>query len=248
MTTALGRVLVVLPALNEADSVGAVLERVREQGLPACVVDDGSTDATAEVARAAGATVLQLPLNLGVGGALRCGFRYAVRSGYDVVVQVDADGQHDPASVQMLLDQMQATGADMVVGSRFALPEDAYSTGRARRLAMRVLAMRASHSARRRITDATSGLRAIRRPLLDEFARNYPVEYLGDTVEAMVIAGRRGAVIEECPVAMTQREAGRSSAGVGASMWYVLRVLLATELMRRRRSRRAPLPRGTGRP
>lgn len=243
------RVLVIVPALNEESSVGDVVREIAGLGLPACVVDDGSTDATAAVAEAAGATVLRLPVNLGVGGALRCGFRYAVGEGYDVAVQVDADGQHDPATVPQLLAVLRESGADMVVGSRFTGSSPAYDCGRGRRLAMRILARRASWSARRPITDATSGLRAIRRPLLDEFARHYPVEYLGDTVEAMVIAGRRGARIEECPIPMSPRLAGRPSAGLGSSIWYVIRVLLAIELMRRRREDpRAAMPNAEGAP
>ena len=206
------------------------------------MVDDGSTDATAEVARAAGAVVVPLPVNLGVGGALRCGFRYAVRNGYDVAVQVDADGQHDPADVPRLLEHLRETGADMVIGSRFAAVEHDFAVTAGRRFAMHVLARRASHALRGTITDATSGLRAIRRPLLEEFARSYPVEYLGDTVEAMIIAGRSGAKVVEPPIAMSPRAAGRASAGRLASAWYVLRVLLAVELMRRRRARPSNFP------
>jgi glycosyltransferase involved in cell wall biosynthesis len=249
VTAAAPRVLVIVPALNEESSVGDVVRAILALGLPACVVDDGSTDRTSAMAEEAGATVLRLPVNLGVGGALRCGFRFAVREGYDAVVQVDADGQHDPRVVPQLLGVLRESGADMVVGSRFADSSPNYDCGRGRRLAMRVLAWRASWSARRPITDATSGLRAIRRPLLDEFARHYPVEYLGDTVEAMVIAGRRGARIEECPIAMSPRVSGTPSAGLAASAWYVIRVLLVIELMRRRRDDpRVAMPSADGAP
>lgn len=236
----LERVLVVVPALNEAPSVGEVVRAVRAEGYDVCVIDDGSTDATAAVAEAAGAIVIRLPVNVGVGGALRCGFRYAVGNGYQVAVQVDADGQHRPSAVPRLLDHMRQTGADMVVGSRFAAVERSYAVSPGRRFAMHVLARRASHALRSPITDATSGLRAIRRPLLEEFARNYPAEYLGDTVEAMIVAGRGGALVAECPIEMSAREAGRASAGRIASAWYVLRVLLAVELMRRRRVQPPP--------
>jgi glycosyltransferase involved in cell wall biosynthesis len=242
-------VLVVMPALNEEESVGTVVRAVLELGFDACVVDDGSTDRTADVARSAGATVLSLPLNLGVGAALRCGFRYAVRNHYAIAVQVDADGQHHPAEILRLLERLRETGADMVVGSRFGAGRSTYQISTGRRLAMRVLAKRASHSVRSPITDATSGLRAIRRPLLEEFARNYPAEYLGDTVEAMIIAGRRGARVVECPIEMSPRTTGRASAGLAASAWYVLRVLLAVELMRRRRQRPpSPVPDPVGEP
>ncbi|TML17536.1 MAG: glycosyltransferase family 2 protein, partial [Actinobacteria bacterium] len=115
-----GDVLVVIPAFNEAQSVGPVVVKVSSLGYPALVVDDGSIDRTAEVAEQAGAVVLRLPVNLGVGGALRCGFRYAVTHGYRIVVQCDADGQHDPAQIARLLDAMYTHGADLVIGSRFA--------------------------------------------------------------------------------------------------------------------------------
>ncbi len=225
------RVLVVVPALNEEASVGAVVERVRAAGFDACVIDDGSQDRTAERARAAGATVLQMPNNVGVGGALRCGFRYAASTGYDTVVQVDADGQHDPFQVPDLLRRMDETGADMVVGSRFVDGPATFAVSRTRRIAMRLLARRASAALGVEITDASSGFRAIGPRLLASFVRDYPTEYLGDTVEALVIAGREGAQVVELRVEMEERQAGAASAGAIASAWYVLRVLLAIELM-----------------
>jgi glycosyltransferase involved in cell wall biosynthesis len=232
------RVLIVVPALNEERSVGAVVASTRRRGFDVCVVDDGSTDATAAAARAAGATVLQVPLNLGVGGALRCGFRWAVAQGYDAVVQLDADGQHDPAEVEQLLRAMRETAAHMVIGSRFADGSGAYEVHSARRFAMSLLARRAERVTGTPVIDSTSGFRAIRRPLLDRFAANYPVEYLGDTVEALIEAGRAGAKIIEHPISAAPRAHGRGSAGVLASTWYVARVLLATELMHNRRRRR----------
>jgi glycosyltransferase involved in cell wall biosynthesis len=239
------RALVVMPAYNEQLSVDAVVTAVLGAGLPVCVVDDGSTDETSAVARAAGATVLRLPLNLGVGGALRCGFRYAIANGYDVVVQVDADGQHDPAQVRDLLSALESTGADMVIGSRFAEGSGAYAVRGPRRLAMALLARRAAKATGVHVADSTSGFRAIRRPLLDRFAVNYPIEYLGDTVEALIEAGRAGAKVVEHPIAMSPRTHGSGSAGLVASLWYVLRVIIAIELMHKR-APRAPLA-GPGR-
>jgi glycosyltransferase involved in cell wall biosynthesis len=232
------RVLVIVPALNEERSVGAVVEATRGLGHDICVVDDGSTDATAARAREAGATVLRVPLNLGVGGALRCGFRWALAHDYDVAVQLDADGQHDPNEVAQLLTTMRETDADMVIGSRFAQGAGAYEVRSARRFAMNLLARRAARITGTYVIDSTSGFRAIRRPLLDRFAANYPVEYLGDTVEALIEAGRSGAKIVEHPISASPREHGSGSAGVLASTWYVARVLLATELMHKRRRRR----------
>ncbi len=235
-----GRTLVVMPALNEEKTVEDVVRATLAAELPVCVVDDGSTDATGERARAAGATVLRLPLNLGVGGALRCGFRYALAHGYDTVVQVDADGQHDPTQIELLLDVLAETGADMVIGSRFGQGSGPYEVRSIRRFAMRTLARRAAQITGLQVADSTSGFRAIRRPLLDRFAADYPVEYLGDTVEALIEAGRAGARVVEHPIAMSPRAHGTSSARRLASLWYVVRVIIAIELMHNR-TRRRPL-------
>lgn len=234
--TSLERVLLVVPALDEERSVGGVVDAGRRLGYDVCVVDDGSRDRTALLAARAGASVLRLPVNLGVGGALRCGFRWALEHEYDVVVQVDADGQHDPGQVDVLLDAMRETGADMVIGSRFADGAGSYKVSLARRMAMRVLSARVRRVARVRVLDSSSGFRAIRRPLLDRFAADYPVEYLGDTVEALIEAGRAGAMIVERPITMTQREHGSGTANSIASLWYVLRVILAIELQYKRRN------------
>lgn len=235
--TGAAHILLIVPALNEERSVGAVVVAGRDLGYDVCVVDDGSTDATGLRAREAGATVLTVPLNLGVGGALRCGFRWALARGYDAVVQVDADGQHDPAEVATLLKTMRESDADMVIGSRFAAGAGDYEVRSARRFAMGLLARRAEHATGTKVVDSTSGFRAIRRPLLDQFAASYPAEYLGDTVEALIEAGRAGAKIVECPISASPRSHGRGSAGTIASIWYIARVLIAIELMHNRRLR-----------
>ena len=227
-------VLVVIPAWNEERSVGRVVEEVRAHGYPALVVDDGSVDRTAQTAERAGATVLRLPVNLGVGGALRCGFRYAVSEGYDAVVQCDADGQHDPAEIARLVETMRATGADLVLGSRFSDPDAEYHVGLARRLAMRHFARLATRRTGARVTDATSGFRAIRGSLLGSFAASYPAEYLGDTIEALVRAGRSGNRVIEISVHMRRRMAGVSSATTLESIWYLIRVRAALWLQSHR--------------
>ena len=232
------RLLVIVPALNEERTVGDVVAATGNLGYDVCVVDDGSTDATATHAREAGATVLRVPLNLGVGGALRCGFRWALANGYDAAVQLDADGQHDPHEISKLLRAMRKEDADMVVGSRFADGAGEYDVRPARRFAMSLLARRAERATGTRVIDSTSGFRVIRRPLLDRFAADYPVEYLGDTVEALIEAGTVGAKVVECPISASPRAHGRGSAGVIASIWYVARVLIAIELMHNRRGDR----------
>ncbi len=231
-----GNVLIVVPALNEQNSVGSVVNTTRGLGYDVCVVDDGSTDETGKVAAGAGAQVLRLPVNLGIGGALRCGFRWALSHGYDVVVQVDADAQHNPREIALLLEVMRDSGADMVVGSRFVDGAGAYEVHRTRRVAMNTLSRRVARITGIRILDSSSGFRAIRRPLLDRFAADYPVEYL-DSVEALIDAGRTGAKIVEHPVAMSPRLEGEPSSGKLAGIWHVVRVIVAMELMHKRRPR-----------
>jgi glycosyltransferase involved in cell wall biosynthesis len=154
---------------------------------------------------------------------------------YDAVLQVDGDGQHDPNEINELLDAMRRSNADMVIGSRFTDGAGDYKVRRARRFAMGLLAKRAARATGTKVRDSTSGFRAIRRPLLDQFAASYPVEYLGDTVEALIEAGRVGARVVEHPISASPRAHGTGTAGVLASSWYVARVLLAIELMHSRR-------------
>ncbi len=219
------RVLAVLPAFNEAATVGEVVAELRGElsGVDILVVDDGSTDATGEVARAAGATVARLPYNLGVGGARRLGYRYAATHGYDVVVQMDADGQHDPRYVPKLVDALDE--ADLVIGARFAGEGD-YQVRGPRRWAMAMLSVVLSRVARTRLTDTTSGLRATGPRATELFAAWYPVEYLGDTVETVVYAARRGIAIRQVPVAMRPRAAGLPSHSAVKAAVYLFRAML----------------------
>lgn len=220
-----GRVgtLVMIPALNESATITTVVKTaLAHLDADVLVIDDGSTDDTAALARAAGATVISHPFNLGVGAAVRTAIRYAVRHDYDVGVQLDADGQHPVEGVDALLDGI-AAGHDLVVGSRFA---DGYEIGRSRRLAMRGLARVASRATHTPITDATSGFRAFSRTALDVFAKSYPSAYLSDTVEALLIAGQAGLDVHETPVAMLARQGGSPSAGAVRSAMYLARLYL----------------------
>lgn len=207
MRSTLQQTLIVLPAFNEEASVGNVIAEAfaKLPGVTCLVVDDGSTDATTAVARAAGARVAVLPYNLGVGGAMRVGFNYALQNGFANVVQVDADGQHDPADVIKLLSRIDE--ADIVLGARFAGEGD-YTAKGPRWWAMRVLARLLSRSAGVELTDTTSGFRLSGPRAVRLFARHYPAEYLGDTVESLVIASRAHLVIRQVPVAMRERAGG----------------------------------------
>lgn len=220
------RTLVVLPAFNESGSVAQVIAEIRSElpDVTCLVVDDGSSDATAEVARAAGAHVASLPFNLGVGGAMRLGFRYAVANGFDAVVQIDADGQHDPASVPPLLARLD--GADIVIGARFAGVGD-YSVRGPRRWAMKMLGGTLSRAAKTRLTDTTSGFKACGPRAIALFAEHYPAEYLGDTIEALVIALRNGLVVVQVPVAMRERMAGQPSHNPFKAAVYLGRAVFA---------------------
>lgn len=202
--------LVIIPAFNEASALPAVLEALHVEApeLDVVVVDDGSTDATADVARRTGVVVLRLPFNLGIGGALRTGFRYAVEHSYDRAVQLDADGQHDPALVRLLLDGL--ANADLVIGSRFADEAAVYDAGRTRRGAMWMLQCVLRLLSGREFSDTSSGFRAFGRPVLELFATTYPAEYL-ESVEALLSAHYRGFRIIEIPTQMRRRAAGRAS-------------------------------------
>ena len=213
--------LVVVPAHNEAGSIADVVARIQAVDLACLVVDDGSTDGTGAIARAAGAQAVCLPINLGVGGALRTGFRYAVAHGFDGVVQCDGDGQHPPERIHELIDAGE--GADIVIGSRFVAGAESFEIGRARRLAMRWLSWQLKVRSGLTVADTTSGFRYIGQPLLGEFAREFPTHYLGDTFEALLVAGRAGYRVAEVPTRIDARPIGSSTANTAAAVKYVLR-------------------------
>ena len=233
------RTLVVIPAWNEEAALPDVLRGLAEHcpDLDVLVVDDGSKDRTADVARAAGVAVAVLPYNLGIGGALRTGFRYAVRRGYDRAVQFDADGQHDPTEVPLLLAALD-DGADMVVGTRFAGGLDAdYQVGFVRRRAMRLLHVGVRMLSGRDFSDTSSGFRAFSRPMLELFARQYPVDYM-DSVEALLVACNAGMRVVEVPVRMRSRSAGTPSTRNVKLVYHYLRLLVVMAASATRRGRR----------
>lgn len=203
------RSIAIIPAYNEAGALPGVLAELRSvvPGMDVVVVSDGSCDATASVARAAGVHVVELPFNLGIGGALQTGFRFASRAGYGRAVQFDADGQHDATQIGRLLDALDG-GADLVIGNRFA--EDTYHVGLTRSRAMGLLRTGVRVLSGRRFADTSSGFRGFSAPMLAFFAETYPSEYM-DSVEALLLAIRGGFAVVEVPAAMRVRQAGEAS-------------------------------------
>jgi glycosyltransferase involved in cell wall biosynthesis len=236
------RTLVIIPAWNEEEALPgtlAELARVRAD-LDVLVVSDGSTDRTPEVARAAGASVVELPFNLGIGGALQTGFRYALRRGYDRAVQFDADGQHDPNEIAALLDGLEQ-GADMVVGSRFGEGTVEYRVGPVRRSAMRLLHFSINAMTRHDFSDTSSGFRAFDRRVLELFAETYPVEFM-DSTESLLQACRAGMQVTETPTRIRGRQAGAPSTRNFRLVYHYLRLLVTilSQVSRRTNKKEPP--------
>ena len=234
------RKLAIVPAYNEAGMVGRVVRDIRRAApdFDVLVVDDGSADATASESEAEGAVVIRHPYNLGIGGAVQSGYKYALRRGYDVAVQVDGDGQHKPEYLPELLAALHTGGerADMVYGSRFR-GDPGYKVPLGRRLGNLIFSIVLSAITRQRITDPTSGFRMTNRKGIELFARDYPHDY--PEVEALLMLHAHRLRIHEVHVRMNARGFGRSSIDYPRSAYYMIKVLLAlfVGLFRRR-----PLP------
>jgi glycosyltransferase involved in cell wall biosynthesis len=231
--------LAVVPAYNEAGTVAVVVRTLREQApdFDVLVVDDGSTDPTGQQAREAGAGVLTLPFNLGIGGAVQTGFVYALQHGYEYMAQVDGDGQHEPADLSRLVDAMRADSSiDMVCGSRFLDPGTHYRAPIGRRTGMYWFRFALSRIVGHPVSDPTSGFRLYNRRAIALFARDYPHDY--PEVEAVLMLHAHRLRMAEVPVRMYTRGSGRSSITTGRSVYYMVKVSLAlvVGLLRRRTS------------
>lgn len=233
------KVLVIIPAHNEAESIAGVIRDVRAAiDADIVVVNDGSTDRTAEIASKEGAGLLNMPFNLGIGSTMQTGFKFARRKGYAITAQVDGDGQHDASFLPALLQPIIDGESDLVVGSRYLTKTD-YSGSTSRRAGTAIFSKILSIILGQKVTDATSGFRAINRQLINLFADDYPRDY--PEVEALLLAHVARLRIKEIPVNMRQRSGGRSSISHFRSIYYMVKVFLALLVgVSRRRAPRTP--------
>jgi len=221
------RALVVIPALNEQDSLPGILAEVRAvaPGYDLLVIDDGSRDRTAQVARAHGVAVVSHPFNLGVGAALQTGFRWAVARGYAIGIQLDADGQHDPRYLDALCAPVAAGTCDVAIGSRY-LEASGYHTPLLRRLGMLLFSFVVRLTLRQRISDTTSGFRAYGRAVMEVCQHDFPKDF--PDAPLLIALARRGFRLREVPVTMRERRAGTSFYTLGKSLYYPYKNLIAS--------------------
>jgi hypothetical protein len=218
--------LIIIPAFNEAANIGNVIHELQEVGhrLDILVINDGSRDQTGALA-AAVARVIDLPANLGIGGAVQTGFKYAAKNGYRIAIQFDGDGQHIAAEIPKLLENLEESGAAMVIGSRFLQPHDGFRSTFTRRIGIRIFELVNSLLIGQRITDNTSGFRAYNRQAIEFLALNYPADY--PEPEAVILLGRNGFRIVEVFTMMRERQGGDSSIAGLTGIYYMAKVLLA---------------------
>lgn len=227
------KAIVIVPAFNEELCIGSLVDEIRQcvPGMEVLVINDGSSDRTAAVAREHGAIVLDLPCNLGVGGAVQAGFGYAYEQGYEYAVRCDGDGQHAPADIPKLLDAVKSGKTDIVIGSRF-LAEESFKNSMVRHFGIAGLAMFLSIICRQKVTDPTSGYQALNRLMLYFFSRSYPTDY--PEPEALALLCREGYTFSEIPATFRERKTGRSSIKGWGTLYYVFKVFLALVVDRAR--------------
>lgn len=217
--------LIIVPALNEEASVGNVVREIRGTvpGVPVLVLDDCSSDGTAAVARAAGAEVLSMPTHLGLGGCVQAGYKLAFELGYDYVIRLDGDGQHDPAEIPRIFDTLRSSDCQMVIGSRFADPGQKY-TSFLRKWGIRFFRTILRPILGQPVRDPTSGYVGVNREALALFSRSFPLEY--PEIEALVVLQRRAFRFREVPCTMRPRKAGKSTITAFRSLFFIIHVLL----------------------
>ena len=220
-----GALLVIVPAFNEEGAIGQVVCSVKDAvpGVPVLVIDDFSRDSTVRLAAAAGAEILPLPHHLGLGGCLQAGYKLAYELGYEYVIRVDGDGQHDPRDIPRILERLRQTGCEMVIGCRTSDNGD-WHTGWVRALGIRFFRLMLRPILDKPVRDPTSGFVGVNRRALNVFSRSFPLEY--PEIEALVVLQRRRFRFEEIPCRMRPRLAGRSTLTARKSLYYIVHVLL----------------------
>ncbi|MCC5847953.1 MAG: glycosyltransferase family 2 protein [Verrucomicrobia bacterium] len=233
MAELLSQSILLIPAFNEEEALPPLLVEIREHcpGLKVVVINDASQDRTCEVARAGGAVVLDLPVNLGVAGAMQAGFRWAVQHGYRYAIRCDSDGQHPPAGIHKLVAHMEETGVDLVIGSR-ALCENSFSNSLARRIGIGYLSVFLSFICRHKVTDPTSGFQMVNHLLMYYFAHEYPSDY--PEPESLALLRRQGYTFSEVGVPFRARTAGTSSLHGFSSLYFAVKVTFALMIDRAR--------------
>ncbi len=223
--------LIIVPAYNEKGNIQAVIENIKSKCplVDYVVVDDCSTDDTREVLDSISASYISAPVNLGIGGAVQSGYRYALENGYDVAIQVDGDGQHDVSYIEDMIDLLEKNACDIVIGSRF-LEKNGFQSSRLRRTGINFLDKLIKLTSGATVTDATSGFRAVNRRFIDYYSREYPDDY--PEPEAIVMAALNGGIIKEVPVIMHERVSGESSINMRRSIYYMIKVTLAIIIRR----------------
>lgn len=222
------RVLIIIPAYNEVDSIVRVVEEIKASGYDYLVVNDGSSDNTASLCQSNGFEILNLRENLGIGGAVQAGHKYALEHNYDIDIQFDGDGQHDSSCISSLVAGI-AEGNDLVIGSRFIGTENEFKSTLMRRIGIRWLSLIIRLFGGERVTDPTSGFRACSRSAIKLFSDDYPIDY--PEPESIVTASKAGLLVSEVPAIMHERQEGESSIGVVSSVYYMIKVSLAIAIL-----------------
>ena len=227
----MSKVLLIIPAYNEEESLRSLIEEIKAvcPEVDYLVVNDCSSDDTERLLEELGANYITLPCNMGIGGAVQSGYRYAAQNGYDIAIQIDGDGQHDVRFVKDMVKLIEDKQADVVIGSRF-IDKEGFQSSQARRIGIRILSMLIRLMCGAKVKDVTSGFRAVNRRFIELFAENYPDDY--PEPEVIVTAKLYGAVIKELPVVMRERTTGKSSINLKRSIYYMIKVGLAIIICR----------------
>ena len=227
----MSKVLLIIPAYNEEESLRSLIEEIKAvcSEVDYLVVNDCSSDDTERLLEELGANYITLPCNMGIGGAVQSGYRYAAQNGYDIAIQIDGDGQHDVRFVKDMVKLIEDKQADVVIGSRF-IDKEGFQSSQARRIGIRILSMLIRLMCGAKVKDVTSGFRAVNRRFIELFAENYPDDY--PEPEVIVTAKLYGAVIKELPVVMRERTTGKSSINLKRSIYYMIKVSLAIIICR----------------